>query len=116
MFVAYTVAAVIYGLMNVSSAIAKIRGVDRVAGVLTTVGVPPRLFTPLALLNIAGGIGLWIGIAWRPLGIAAAAGLALYFAGAVIAHIRVRDTAGIPLPAILSTLAVITLALAIASA
>ncbi len=56
---------------------------------------------PLSLLNIAGAIGLWIGIAWRPLGILAATGLVLYLAGAVITHLRARDTKGLPMPAAL---------------
>ncbi|KUL34314.1 DoxX family protein [Actinoplanes awajinensis] len=116
MFIAYVVAAVVFGLANVNSAVAKFRRVERVTTVLTTSGVPESWFVPLGLLNLAGGIGLLIGIAWRPLGIAAAAGLVLYFAGAVLAHVRVKDTKGIPLPAALMAVGILTLALAIASA
>ncbi|MFI6066556.1 DoxX family protein [Micromonospora sp. NPDC051227] len=46
---------------------------------------------------------------------AAAIGLVLYFAGAVITHVRVRDTPGLPMPALLLILAAITLTLALAS-
>ncbi|MFI5933685.1 DoxX family protein [Actinoplanes sp. NPDC051494] len=116
MFVAYVIAAAGYGLAVTGSAVAKIRGVDRVVAGLATAGVPTSWFVPLGLLNLAGAIGLWIGIAWRPLGIAAAAGLVLYFAGAVITHVRVKDVKGLPMPALLLALAVITLALAVASA
>ncbi|GAA1642138.1 DoxX family protein [Actinoplanes couchii] len=115
MFVAYAVAAVVFGLAVTGTALAKIRGVDRVVAGLTAAGVPQSWFVPLGLLNLAGALGLWIGIAWRPLGIAAATGLVLYFAGAVITHVRVRDTAGLPMPALLTALAAITLTLAVAS-
>ena len=37
-----------------------------------------------------GAVGLLAGIAFAPLGIAAA-GVALYFVGALIAHLRVKD-------------------------
>jgi len=116
MFIAYAVAAVVFGLATANSALAKIRGVERVAAVLIAAGVPRTWFVPLGLLNLAGAVGLWIGIAWRPLGIAAATGLVLYFAGAVIAHVRVRDTKNVPLPAALLAVSAATLALAVASA
>ncbi|MFI5845752.1 DoxX family protein [Catenuloplanes sp. NPDC051500] len=116
MFVAYTVAAVVFGLMNVGTGLAKIRGSERVVSKLSHAGVPSSWFVPLGLLNLAGAAGLWIGIAWRPIGIAAATGLLLYFAGAVLTHLRARDTENLPMPAVLTVLAAIPLALAIASA
>ncbi|MEV6347142.1 DoxX family protein [Actinoplanes sp. NPDC051851] len=116
MFSAYVVAAVVYGALVTATAIAKIRGVERVVAGLTAAGVPGKWLVPLGLLNLAGALGLWIGIGWRPLGIAAATGLVLYFAGAVITHLRIRDTRGLPVPALLLALAAITLTLAVASA
>ncbi|BCY12132.1 hypothetical protein L3i22_072200 [Actinoplanes sp. L3-i22] len=116
MFLAYAIVGGLFGLANINSAVAKIRGVERVTGVLSAAGVPRSWFVPLALLNIAGGLGLLIGILWRPLGVAAAVGLVLYYAGAVITHARVRDVKGMPLPAVLLAFAAVTLALAVASA
>lgn len=116
MFVAYVVFAVVYGLAVTGTAMAKIRKVERVVAGLTVAGVPSSWFVPLGLLNLAGAIGLWIGIGWRPLGIAAATGLVLYFAGAVIAHLRTRDAKGLPMPTVLLILAAATLTFAIASA
>jgi hypothetical protein len=116
MDIAYLVAAVVYGLMVTGTATAKIRGVERVTAGLSAAGVPRSWFVPLGLLNLAGALGLWIGIAWRPLGIAAATGLVLYFAGAVITHVRARDPKGLPLPALLTILAAATLTLAVISA
>ena len=49
------------------------------------------------------------------MGVAAAAGLALYFLGAVIAHVRVRSAAKDALPAVVILLiALVTLALQLA--
>ena len=115
MSIAYVVVAVVYGLAVVATGTAKIRRVERVVAGLTGAGVPSSWFVPLGLLNLAGALGLWLGIAWRPLGIAAATGLVLYFAGAVIAHLRVKDVKGMPMPAMLSAFAAVTLLLAIAS-
>ena len=116
MFWAYVAAAVVFGLANVNSGVAKLRRVERVVDVLAGAGVPSSWYVPLALLNIAGAVGLWIGIAWRPLGIAAATGLLLYFAGAVVTHLRVKDFRNVPVPAGLLAVAALTLVLAIASA
>ena len=67
-----------------------------------------------ALLELVAGlvIGLWIG----PLGIAAAIGLALLMIGAVIYHIKARDTAKNTMsPLILLLLSATVLALQAAS-
>ncbi|MEU1254104.1 DoxX family protein [Streptomyces chartreusis] len=38
---------------------------------------------------------------YRPLGIAAAIGVVLFFIGAVISHLRVRDVKAVPVPFVL---------------
>jgi hypothetical protein len=48
----------------------------------------------LQLVKIAGALGLLAGIVYRPLGIAAAIGVVLYFLGAVITHVRGGDKSG----------------------
>jgi hypothetical protein len=64
------------------------------------VGVPPRALPVLALLKGAGAGGLVAGLAGaRPLGLAAASGLVLFFTGAVAAHVRARVFASIGFPA-----------------
>ena len=59
------------------------------------VGVPLKFFPFLAACEFAGAIGLLGGIFWVPLGIAASAGLVLYFVGALLAHVRVGDLKGL---------------------
>jgi hypothetical protein len=46
--------------------------------------------TPLGLLKAAGALGLLVGVVVPPIGIAAAAGLVLFFVGAIITHLRAR--------------------------
>ncbi|SDR85479.1 DoxX-like family protein [Paraoerskovia marina] len=91
MTIAAVVLSVLLGLASIASAAGKLSGKEQPTAPLRDVGVPERMFSVLALLLLAGGVGLLVGIWWTPIGIAAAAGLTLYFLGAVIAHLRVGD-------------------------
>lgn len=53
--------------------------------------VPVSWMYPLGACLAAGSLGLLAGLLLRPLAIAAAAGLVLYFIGAIVTHLRVRD-------------------------
>jgi hypothetical protein len=55
------------------------------------VRVPHSWIVPLGIVMLAGALGLVAGFVVPPLGVAAAAGLVLYFVGAIIAHLRVGD-------------------------
>ncbi|MGV0810582.1 DoxX family protein [Mycolicibacterium boenickei] len=66
------------------------------------VQVPQSWTTPLGTVLGAGALGLLAGFVVPALGIAAAASLVLYFIGAVIAHLRVRDYALGPAAAFLA--------------
>ncbi|MFD6393928.1 DoxX family protein [Nocardia sp. NPDC060259] len=57
------------------------------------VGIPRSWMWPIATVLGAASLGLLGGLALPALGAAAAAGLVLYFVGAIIAHLRVRDYA-----------------------
>lgn len=116
MFIAYIVISVVLGLGLAASGWQKIRKNERIVTGLTSVGVPLSWFVPLALLDIAGTVGLLVGIWWRPLGIAAAIGVILYFTGALIVHVRAKDTKGMPMPAALLVVAVLALVFGFASA
>ncbi|MFI1235215.1 DoxX family protein [Nocardia salmonicida] len=73
------------------------------------VQVPESWIVVMGTLLGAGAVGLLVGFVVPALGIAAATGLVLYFVGAVIAHLRVRDYALGPVAVFLG-LAVATLA------
>jgi hypothetical protein len=57
--------------------------------VMSRVGFPEAMVWLLATAEAAGAAGLVIGLFWWPLGVAAAAGVIAYFAGATGAHLRV---------------------------
>lgn len=58
-----------------------------------------RLRTLVGALEIAGGAGLIVGLAFPPLLTAAASGLWLLMLLVVIARVRLRDSASLTLPA-----------------
>ena len=115
MFIALVIASVLIAAMCASSASLKLRKDERSVAVISgTVGVPLRFFPVLAALELAGAAGVLIGLWLEPLGVAAA-GLVVYFVGAVVGHLRVGDTKGLTMPLLPLVLSVAVLALRIAN-
>ena len=85
-----TIALNIFGALlafaAIGSAIAKLKKVPDVMAAMASVGVKPNQIPFLAFLEIAGGIGVIVGIWSKPLGTLASACLVLYFAGALLTH------------------------------
>ena len=96
MFAAYVGIAIVSSfLLAAVSALGKLRGNTYIAKTVHEVArVPIRWFPFLAGLELAAAAGLLLGIRWAPLAVAAAAGMALYFVGAIAAHVRVSDIKG----------------------
>ncbi|WP_405825120.1 DoxX family protein [Streptomyces sp. NBC_01390] len=115
MYIAYVVTAVVLSLVLVLSAVPDITRDPKITQGMKALGVPDSWFLSLGLIKIAGALGLLVGIAYRPLGIAAAIGVVLYFLGAVSTHVRGGDTKGISLPATIMVVAVAPLALGFAT-
>jgi DoxX-like protein len=91
----YLAVTLLLAVTSLFSATLKVRRDAKVVKIIhETVGVPVKYFPLLAACEVAGGLGLLAGIRNPPLGIAAAAGLVMYFAVAVVAHIRVGDFQG----------------------
>lgn len=114
-FVACAILASLLAVALVASATAKLTKVDRVVENITGTGVPLGWFPWLAAAELAGAAGLVVGLGIEPLGVAAAVGVVLYFIGAVIAHVRVGDYAGISAPGPLLVVAATVLVLRLAS-
>jgi len=94
MNIAYDVVAVIYSLVLVMSVRLKLVRAPNAVEVIGNIHrVPLFLFPALALLELAGAVGLLVGIWVEALGVAAAVGLVMYFVSATVSHIRVRDFA-----------------------
>lgn len=96
MFVAYAIIATLLSVSLVVSAIGKLIKMPQVVEMIGGLGVPLSLLPVLALLEIAGAVGLIAGLWVQPLGIAAGTGVVLYFIGAVITHVRAHDREFVP--------------------
>ena len=114
MFIATVVVSVLLALAVLGSAGGKLSKQPKVIEMLTGLGVPESWIPRLAAVELAGGIGLLVGLAVAPIGIAAAIGLICYFVGAVITHIRANDNQ-IAAPIAFACMAVAALVLRIAS-
>jgi DoxX-like family len=104
------VSILLAALLLASAAIKITRREPYVQGYLK-VGVPEERLNQLALLLIAGAGGLLLGLAWAPIGIAAAACLVVYFALAIAAHLRADDFESLPVPVAMEMLALAALVL-----
>jgi hypothetical protein len=116
MSLAYDIVGVLLALLLLVSAASKLARPKKLVDGYTSLGVPPGMLPFLAACEIAGAGGLVIGLWYPPLGIAAAIGVALYFVGAVGAHLRKSDFKGLPNAAILLIAAVAALILRATSA
>jgi hypothetical protein len=99
MFAAFVAVTAVTILANASMAVAGLARSGFVVANMDEVGVPRPWLPRLAALKTAGAAGLLLGLlgAW-PLGIAAAAGLVLFFTGAIAAHIHARSFHNIAFP------------------
>ena len=86
-----TIALIIFGSLlafaAIGSAISKLKKVPDVMAAMAKVDVKPNHIPVLAFLEIAGGLGVILGI-WLPtLGLISTLALVLYFVGALFAHL-----------------------------
>ncbi|MBV2153020.1 DoxX family protein [Kitasatospora sp. SUK 42] len=108
MFVSLAVVTVFMSAVLLVSAGAKSLRTRHITEQMSTLGIPQGMMAFLIGAQIAGAAGAIAGLWWGPVGIAAAIGLTLYFAGAVASHLRVGDRKG-ALPAVVLTMASIAL-------
>ena len=91
MFITTAIVTSLLAIALIGSARAKLVKDDKVMAAMATVGIPSDKVWALAAAELAGAAGLLAGLSWWPIGVAAAIGVILYFAGAVISHVRVHD-------------------------
>lgn len=112
MFPAYVAVAVVTIVINAGIALADFARVPFVLKNSAEVDVPASWIPTLASLKAAGAAGLLVGLLGVPyLGTAAAIGLVLFYAGAVITHLRARVLYNIYFPGAFLALAAATLVL-----
>ncbi|MET9989485.1 DoxX family protein [Streptomyces mutabilis] len=99
MSTAHVIVTVVAVIANAGIALADLRRARFVLANSAEVEVPASWLPGLAALKAAGAAGLLVGLLGvRPLGVAAAAGLVLFFVGAVAAHVRARVFHNIAFP------------------
>ncbi len=115
MFVATAIVTVLLAFPMIYAAVRKLSHQEQVVASYRRAGVPESWLNYLAIVLIAGAGGLVAGLAWAPIGIAAAIGTIGYFLGAVAFHIRSGDARNLPTPIAMTVLAIAVLALRLAT-
>ncbi|SEE45926.1 DoxX-like family protein [Streptomyces sp. 2131.1] len=80
------------------SGVSLLRRAPFVVEPLVSYGVPRTWWTPLAVAKLLGAAGLLAGLGVPAIGMAAAMGLILYFAGAVVTVLRARSYKTVAFP------------------
>jgi hypothetical protein len=116
MFVLVVVCSLVLAAVLALSAVRKIRPATGSAALRDRLGVPPAVWSAVAIPETLAAVGLVAGLCFPPLGIAAAAGVVLLMAGAVLVHFgaKVWGLALAP-PIAVAGLAVATAALHLAN-
>lgn len=115
MFIATIVVSVILAALLAMAASMKLRRNEELVQSYIKLGIPIDKINYLAYLLLAGAVGLLLGLFWGPVGIAAAIGVVLYFLGAIVVHLRAKDTKGLGGPATYLVLGIIALSLQVAA-
>jgi hypothetical protein len=116
MVAAYLIATVLAAGANAYAAAADFGRPNWIMVSMKRLGVSERWLTVLGSLKAAGALGVLAGIYVPAIGIAAAAGLILYFVAAIVTALRVRWYSHVPFPTVWLLLAVVSLALRLATA
>ncbi|MFJ3204609.1 DoxX family protein [Streptomyces sp. NPDC086989] len=108
MFVSLAVVTVFMSAVLLASAGAKSARTRHITEQMSALGIPQNMMAFLIGAQIAGAAGAIAGLWWGTLGVAAAIGLTLYFAGAAAFHLRVGDRKGAS-PAVVLTMTSVAL-------
>jgi hypothetical protein len=115
MFLATAVVFVLLASLLSFAAIRKLSHRPEVVETYARVGVPEERLNQLAMVLLAGAAGLIAGLAWAPIGVAAALAVTCYFVVAVGFHVRAHDERNLPTPLVIALLAAVALALRVAT-
>ncbi|WP_369148652.1 DoxX family protein [Streptomyces sp. R44] len=91
--------AVVLTLVFLPLGAAKIAAVPFMRQAAAHLGMSPGLYRVVGALEMAGAVGLVLGLASAPIGVAAAIGLALLMTAAAVVHLRHPDPLVRALPA-----------------
>jgi DoxX-like family len=108
--IAEVIVTALLAVLFTFSSLIKLVGVRQSLAIRDHLGVKPMQWRVVGLLELTGVVGVLAGLAWAPIGVAAAVGLALLLLGAITFHVRAADSTADMAPA------VIGLGLAVATA
>jgi DoxX-like family len=115
MSLAATAATALLAALLAFAALRKLTHGEQVVEEYARAGVPEDKLDYLALVLLAGAGGLVLGLAWAPIGVAAAIAVSVYFVVAIGFHIRAGDAEHLPTPAAMELIAVAALVLRLAT-
>ena len=115
MYTAYVVVTILAAGINIYAAANDFTRAEWLRASMTRLQVPDSWSFPLGALKAAGALGLLVGIGVPLIGIAASAGLVLFFLGAIVTAMRARWYSHLPYPAVWLLLAAGSLVLRLAS-
>jgi hypothetical protein len=114
MFTVYVAVTIATILANSAIVVADLARAEFVLTNMAEVGVPPSALPILAVLKAAGATGLLLGLLGIDvIGVIAAAGLVIFFVGAVVVHVRAGVFHNIVFPGTFLALALASLTLGI---
>lgn len=106
MHTAYLIVVVVAAAANTYAGIADFTRPKWLLSNMERLKVDERWLPTLGVLKLLGALGLLISFAIPQIGVAAAAGLVVYFMGAVVTVLRARWYANLPFPLVWLALAV----------
>jgi hypothetical protein len=83
-------------------AAAKLLGHPKMRHAADHFGIPWHRYRLIGVAELAAAAGVLIGLAWRPAGLAAAAGMTVLLLGALLTHRRAHDSVADAVPAIVA--------------
>jgi hypothetical protein len=84
----YLVLAITFGVLNLGSGVGAMVRLKVILPLMDGAHVPHSMLVfPIGVLKVLGGLGLLAGLAYPPVGTAAAAGLVLFWTCAVHTHV-----------------------------
>ena len=108
---ATVIVTVVLAILFAFSSSIKLLGAPQSLAIRDHLGVSPTVWRLIGVCELAGVIGVLAGLAWPPIGIAAAIGLALLSVGAVAFHLRASDGIVKTAPAVLGILLAVATAI-----
>lgn len=88
---AVIVLTALVGLVVAATGAAKVAAVPDMRSRADHLGFSARAFRMIGGLELAAAVGIALGLAWAPIGVAAAIGLVAMMVGAVVCHLRAGD-------------------------